>query len=63
MIGHVLWQMFSWPGGNVIGNMVASAICSVLVYLKLHLKMNAQHREKLEQAERHHRENLSALRE
>jgi hypothetical protein len=24
--------------------------------------MNAQHREKLEQAERHHRENLAALR-
>lgn len=59
----VLREMFSWPDGIVVGNLIASAICSVLVYLKLHFKLNRQHREKMEQAERHHREHLQAIRE
>ena len=40
MIDHVLWQMFDWPGGNVLGNLLASALWAIptwlLVFRKLH---------------------------
>lgn len=26
MIGHVLWVMFQWPQGIVVGNLIASFI-------------------------------------
>jgi hypothetical protein len=63
---HVLWAilvtMFVYPNGIVLGNLIASAICSVLVYLKIHFKLNKQHAERLAQSERHHKAQLAAIR-
>lgn len=43
MIGHILWQMFSWPGGNVLGNLVASALWATPALIHLHRKIDRHH--------------------
>ena len=40
MIGHILWQMFDWPGGNVLGNLLASAVTGALSYMLLLRKLH-----------------------
>lgn len=37
---HVLWQMFAWPSGNVLGNLVASVISFGLGWLVALRKMH-----------------------
>lgn len=27
-IGHVLWEVFDWPGGIIVGNLLASVVWS-----------------------------------
>jgi hypothetical protein len=40
LIGHLLWQMFQWPGGNLIGNLCASAVCFTLGWFAALRKMH-----------------------
>jgi hypothetical protein len=55
---HVLNLYFGWPAGAVYSNLLASAICAVLVYWRLRVQMIAHHAEALAQAARHHAERL-----
>lgn len=45
MIRHVLGEMFGWPTGNVIGNLLASALWAPLAFVHLHIKLNRHRRE------------------
>ena len=56
---HVLDLYFGWPAGAVYSNLVASAICAVLVWWRLRARMVAHHAEALAQAARHHAERLA----
>ncbi len=38
-IGNLLHQMFGWPGGNVIGNLLASLMVWAPAHLHQHLRM------------------------
>ena len=62
MIAHIIWVMFQWPQGIVVGNLIASAITSVLVYLKLHARMNKQHAALHARLDKQHKEHLAAIR-
>lgn len=44
-IGHVLWEMFDWPAGIVLGNLLASVIWSAVFEwrLRIHHKKIMQH--------------------
>ena len=44
-MGHVLWQMFGWPGGNVLGNLLASVIWAAPALWHLHRKIDRHHAE------------------
>ena len=59
--GHILWEMYDWPGGIVVGNLIASAITSVALYVKLHLRLKKQHREQLEKLDTQHAERMTEL--
>ena len=37
MVGHILWQMFNWPSGNVLGNLIASLVWAVATGIALRL--------------------------
>lgn len=39
-IGAVLAQMFSWPGGNVVGNLLASVLWALPAWLILLRKLH-----------------------
>lgn len=45
---------FGWPAGQVWPNLLASAICALLVWWRLHRQGAAQHAEALAQAAWHH---------
>lgn len=44
-VWHVLGEMFSWPGGIVVGNLIASVIWAAPALLHLHRKLNRHHEE------------------
>jgi hypothetical protein len=50
MIGHLLWQMFNWPNGVVLGNLIASAICGAPALWHLHRKINRHHQWHMDKA-------------
>jgi hypothetical protein len=44
MPGHILWELFYWPGGIVLGNLLASLIWSSIFEWRLrvhHRKIHA----------------------
>ena len=55
----ILSFYFGWPDGAVWSNLLASAICAVLVWWRLHKQSAAQHAEALAQSARHHVEALA----
>lgn len=59
--GHILWEMFYWPGGNVLGNLIASAFTGAIVYVKLHFKLKEQHRAQMEKLDTQHVERMTEL--
>ena len=52
----VLAFYFGWPLGAVWSNLLASAICALLVWWRVRARMIAHHAEQLAQAARHHAE-------
>jgi hypothetical protein len=45
-VGHVLWELFNWPGGITVGNLIVDslfAIPSVIAFVKLHRKLDRHH--------------------
>ena len=58
---HVLGLYFGWPAGAVYSNLLASAICAVLVWWRIRARMIAHHLEQLAQKDRHHAEHMDAL--
>jgi len=42
-VSQVLLVLFSWPGGIVVGNLLANFAWLPVQYLGLHLKMAAHH--------------------
>ena len=58
---HVLSELFGWPNGIVVGNLIASAIWAAPALWHLHRKLDAQHAERIAQAARHHAEVLAGL--
>jgi hypothetical protein len=57
----VLHFYFGWPDGAVYSNLVASAICSVLIWWRLRARIIAHHAAVLIQADRHHAEHMAAV--
>jgi hypothetical protein len=53
---------FGWPDGAVWSNLLASVICAGVVWWRLRARMIAHHVEQLAQAERQHKEHMSAIR-
>lgn len=49
----ILWFYFGWPDGAVWSNLLASAICAVLVWWRLHRQAAVHHAEAVVQAARH----------
>lgn len=62
---HLIWSAATWaayfglPTGAVYSNLIASAICAVIVFWRIRAKMATQHREQLAQNARHHREKMA----
>lgn len=50
---HILSEMFGWPSGNVLGNLIASAIWAAPALWHLHAKLNRQHRERMSRLKNH----------
>lgn len=44
-MGHVLWELFDWPGGIVVGNLIASVLWAAPALFHLHRKLDRHHRE------------------
>lgn len=42
---HILYEMFGWPQGIVVGNLIASALWAAPALVHLHRKLNKHHRE------------------
>ncbi len=42
---HILYEMFDWPGGNVLGNLLASMIWGIPSLWHLHRKIDRNHQE------------------
>lgn len=61
-MSHILWELFNWPAGIVVGNLIASAIWAPIGIIHLDRLMRRHHAEQLAQAARHHREHLAWLR-
>jgi hypothetical protein len=36
---HILWVMFNWPNGIVLGNLLASAMWAVPAFAHLHWRL------------------------
>jgi hypothetical protein len=49
-VAHVLAEMFAWPDGIVVGNLIASALWAAPALLHLHRKLDRYH---AEQGRRH----------
>lgn len=45
MVTHVFYELFSWPAGIVVGNLIASAIWATPALIHLHRKLSKQHQE------------------
>lgn len=61
---HIFLLFFAWPLGFVWGNLVASAITTAIVVLRMHAqrKLHIQHHEELKELHTaHHREQLAAV--
>jgi hypothetical protein len=56
---HDLALFFGWPTGAVWGNLLASAICSALIWWRLHRQAAAHHAVMLTQAAAHHLEQMA----
>lgn len=41
----VLWQLFSWPNGVLVGNLLASIVWQPAFFWHLYRKMNQHHDE------------------
>jgi hypothetical protein len=55
----VLTLYFGWPAGAVWSNLLASAICSALIWWRLRARMIAHHAEALTQDVKHHLERMT----
>jgi hypothetical protein len=55
----IAYYYFGWPRGQVWSNLIASAICAVLVWWRLHKLGARQHAEVVVQAARHQVEKLA----
>jgi hypothetical protein len=44
-VKHVLGELFGWPDGIVVGNLIASALWAAPALWHLHRKINRNHRE------------------
>lgn len=44
MIVHFLWELFNWPSGIVVGNLIASALWAVPAFWHLHWKIDRHQR-------------------
>lgn len=42
---NFLYDLFHWPDGIVVGNLIASAIWAPLTFIHLHRKIDRNHRE------------------
>ena len=56
---HILGLYFGWPTGAVWSNLLASGICSLLVYLRMHAKLKASHQALADQAQQQHTERMA----
>jgi len=43
-VTHVLGEMFAWPNGIVLGNLIASALWAAPALIHLHRKLDRHHR-------------------
>jgi Co/Zn/Cd efflux system component len=57
-LSAILAAYFGWPLGAVYSNLLASAICSLWVYLRMRAKVRAAQVASMAQAARHHKEQL-----
>lgn len=37
---HILYQLFYWPGGIVVGNLIASFLWATPTFIHMHRKLN-----------------------
>ncbi len=44
---HILWIMFNWPNGIVLGNLLASMIWGIPALTRIHSKLNKHHQVQL----------------
>jgi hypothetical protein len=44
-VAAILRTLFAWPGGIVVGNLIASVMWAAPALTHLHIKMNRHHRE------------------
>lgn len=51
----IIPEMFSWPDGIVVGNLIASAMWAAPALVHLHKKLDAQHAEHMAQMARLHK--------
>lgn len=42
-MAHILYELFWWPGGIVVGNLIASLMWATPTHLWLHRKLNRHH--------------------
>jgi hypothetical protein len=61
--GAIVSFYFGWPTGAVWSNLLASLICALLVWWRLHRQSARQHAVLLAQAARHHLEQLAQAEE
>jgi len=57
----VLAYYFGWPAGAVWSNLLASAICGILIWWRLRVRMITHHLEQMAQRDQHHAEHMNAL--
>ena len=56
MIGHILWEIFNWPAGIIVGNLLASVIWSSVFEWRLrkhHKKVHESFREHVKELRDH----------
>lgn len=65
MIIHILWEMFGWPSGNVLGNLIASAIVALSGIIwgvfRLSKLIKRNHREHMDLARKRHEEVMQSV--
>ena len=42
-MGHIFHELFSWPNGIVVGNLIASALWATPALIHLHRKLDRHH--------------------